>query len=1034
MNKLDDIYQPQLFDCRKMKEGRKMGTAKQTIFISYSQEDDEHNNWVASFADQLRKKGFSVILDQTDLVLGDRLPQFMEQSIDTANSVLIICTPMYREKANARKGGVGYEGHIISAEIYAKHNERKFIPIVRKGTFETAYPTYLLGKLGLSFVNDSFFDRNLEKLINTLKNIKREYSSTEETALGNPTLSSKTENTGKSSEAFLLQDISDLFLDPIAQKSHEKKFDAELARVILAQSDSGDPSKLPHRNVLVTICDKIYNSHSRYPLVIEGLPGTGKSTLLSLLFLNFRPSAECYKALIDLHHFDSYTPERAKTDLASLLKTAAASIEKAKECYLFIDGLNGYDRLNNGLEEILRAFINNYRSKKIHFILAKGELNNDLFPPFSRRPFPTTSDEVIRLVPISAASSNFGQMVRKVLSCFSIIKSKYPKAQDKAAAYHRRIDNFITYCKKMSGNDVEFRTVAFCAARYLDYGDSLFQQSVGEVLLNYFTDKMFAQKGDLSKYAQDVAEFMINRESTNITWTNSIVFKSPVYRDFLFAYHYLNVIKLQDEKGMQVFNCIFTASINRILVDLIKRDSKTEERVINSLVSLYPKMDPKAQAQAVYLLGRCDSERAKRKSVDFLRSEYFRLVDNLVEVKKHPDRVMLFRSIGISLIYLKFTDHENSFFHLLIYDDVIKKINLNFHIAYYSMSTYKIGDEVQIGSDFLYTPDKLNHLYNFLIQSVMKPKERGKQGVNIITLVSLYILQRYPDPLSSEVGMSTLIKSSISNEKKERFNRLITKLSSDVSITNSEIKSYLLRVREFLCVDNAYADALSKMYTMKEIQRKGWTEKGREIDKAIGNVESDADHTWACCLLATIFLSEKIEDCTFLSENDKKKYAKQYDLNLIIKMLLIHDIPEIYTGDVPLSQQNKKEKKERETAAMQAIATLDSFPRFGSFSSIANWWYEYEKRDNINSVIAYQIDKIEPLIQLFIYRKYLPKATKEKQRDAWIDYAMEQVQSCNPNISFGNNLIRFLSSYLLEEDFLDDLECAELPDTTLEPV
>ncbi len=37
----------------------------------------------------------------------------MERSITGSDYVLIVCTPTYKQKADARVGGVGYEGHII---------------------------------------------------------------------------------------------------------------------------------------------------------------------------------------------------------------------------------------------------------------------------------------------------------------------------------------------------------------------------------------------------------------------------------------------------------------------------------------------------------------------------------------------------------------------------------------------------------------------------------------------------------------------------------------------------------------------------------------------------------------------------------------------------------------------------------------------------------------------------------------------------------------------------------------------------------
>ena len=80
-----------------------------SIFISYSQEDEDHKKWVKQLADRLLSDGIEVTVDQYDLKLGDRLPQFMEQSISTNDFVLIICTPTYRKKSNERNGGVGYD-------------------------------------------------------------------------------------------------------------------------------------------------------------------------------------------------------------------------------------------------------------------------------------------------------------------------------------------------------------------------------------------------------------------------------------------------------------------------------------------------------------------------------------------------------------------------------------------------------------------------------------------------------------------------------------------------------------------------------------------------------------------------------------------------------------------------------------------------------------------------------------------------------------------------------------------------------------
>lgn len=143
------------------------------VFISYSWEDEAHKQWVKSLADRLIENGIEAMLDQYDLTLGDRLPVFMEQAITSADYVLIICTPTYKEKADHRKGGVGYEGHIISGELFAKGNERKFIPVIRKGSASTALPTYLSGKLGIDLSESADDESSFKDLITTIWGAKQ---------------------------------------------------------------------------------------------------------------------------------------------------------------------------------------------------------------------------------------------------------------------------------------------------------------------------------------------------------------------------------------------------------------------------------------------------------------------------------------------------------------------------------------------------------------------------------------------------------------------------------------------------------------------------------------------------------------------------------------------------------------------------------------------------------------------------------------------------------------------------------------------
>lgn len=135
------------------------------VFISYSWESEVHWNWVRKLAGDLVKNGVDVLLDQWDNKSGSDIAHFMDKSGRIADRVLCILTPTYREKANDLIGGVGYEYRNMTAELFANVNTIKFIPVLRKGTFEESVPVALLGRVAVDMREDSKYEENLEDLL-----------------------------------------------------------------------------------------------------------------------------------------------------------------------------------------------------------------------------------------------------------------------------------------------------------------------------------------------------------------------------------------------------------------------------------------------------------------------------------------------------------------------------------------------------------------------------------------------------------------------------------------------------------------------------------------------------------------------------------------------------------------------------------------------------------------------------------------------------------------------------------------------------
>lgn len=146
-----------------------MPTGSISAFISYGWDSPAHKAWVVDLATRLRADGVTTILDLWHAVPGDQLPKFMESAVRTSDFVLAVCTPSYKEKSDARLSGVGYEGDIVTGEIWTTGNHRKFVPVLRDGDAESALPSVLAGKYYVDLRGTPYREANYQDLLATLK-------------------------------------------------------------------------------------------------------------------------------------------------------------------------------------------------------------------------------------------------------------------------------------------------------------------------------------------------------------------------------------------------------------------------------------------------------------------------------------------------------------------------------------------------------------------------------------------------------------------------------------------------------------------------------------------------------------------------------------------------------------------------------------------------------------------------------------------------------------------------------------------------
>lgn len=139
-----------------------------TVFISYSHDDESHKDWVLQLATRLRSNGLNILLDRWNLKLGQDLASFMEQGLSASNRIVSICSENYVKKANNGNGGVGYEKQIMTAEMMSDLNTNWVVPVIKNNSTAKKTPTFLGGRIYVSFENESLYESSYEELLREL--------------------------------------------------------------------------------------------------------------------------------------------------------------------------------------------------------------------------------------------------------------------------------------------------------------------------------------------------------------------------------------------------------------------------------------------------------------------------------------------------------------------------------------------------------------------------------------------------------------------------------------------------------------------------------------------------------------------------------------------------------------------------------------------------------------------------------------------------------------------------------------------------
>lgn len=134
------------------------------VFISYCQESIDFSNRVLEFSNKLRRGGIDTILDQYEESPKEGWPRWMENSINSSDYVIVICTQEYLSRLQGKSEmgvgrGVKWESNIIYQHLYNDDSlNDRFIPVLFNSSDANYIPLPVQGATYYDITNTKRYD------------------------------------------------------------------------------------------------------------------------------------------------------------------------------------------------------------------------------------------------------------------------------------------------------------------------------------------------------------------------------------------------------------------------------------------------------------------------------------------------------------------------------------------------------------------------------------------------------------------------------------------------------------------------------------------------------------------------------------------------------------------------------------------------------------------------------------------------------------------------------------------------------------
>lgn len=711
------------------------------------------------------------------------------------------------------------------------------------------------------------------------------------------------------------------------------------------------------------ICNSFSSNNSKL-LKIKGPLGSYKNRLLQYIYLKLvKRESEILPFYIDVAMYEKnkgMQNDEGRKKLESLVREHFSCIKKCiigspASCpIIIIDGIRDFSSGKDSLYSIIKLELPGINCKLI--VSMDTDFTYNSKNKFSLHPLAGTDFEYF--IRISSMSTyNKERSIQFVKNCIDVFHINMPyDGVDECAIYDRLVNLGVTSLD----------------AYWLK---NLLTEMLGNILNTDITiadlyESICLRDIDL-KSLPDAAKLAYEYEYGNINFSDSdfyfdkrwkIIRKHRTVLEYLIARYYIyrfdNLGNKDDESiedQLHFFCMVLPKSVTLFITPMFRRFDDYESKVFSIAKHYYVNMSSFERNQLVYWLGRVDSKVRKEECNTFLKNKWIEQrslyfggsYDNNNQKKTDA---FLYRTISVGLIRQGDKDVAKDYFDSLLNDKICNEINRGFHLEYYGDKPYipnktmlDFSDDVKHGIRTLDSlcvsidAKKKSHVFNYMlildlftICSLLQARVDAKSKRGLITTYMPYAIKTIE-----------YIKWIIAQRRLCEFENM--KMYFEWIL--GELEKYYIK-------DEVYypAKILDIMGKAEKIKRTGW------VNRNVSNPENIIEHMYSCWLIGVLFLPDKTDD-------------DEYDKNIVLNMLLIHDLGESETGDIPRpdKKQNRQYYDDCENRILQSLFLSRTYPNSICLSNYAIYWDKWYKADGINALVAKDIDIIQSIYKYCCY-------------------------------------------------------------------